>query len=110
MGFSETKNAIIKELIANKKDKDKALSIATAEKAGKSKSLESKTTINDNDKSDLKNADVNLEASLSLREAIKSLLGDVELSSNNADELHKEALAMVKIAHTTALKTVTSLS
>jgi hypothetical protein len=106
MGFSETKNSILKELVDSKKSKDKLLVLATTEKAAKENTLASKTTICENDSADLVNAENNQEASAHAKESAINLLADIELSCTNASELHGESLTMVEDAHHTASKAV----
>lgn len=112
MGYSEDKSKTLRELVAVKKSKDKALALATAEKAAKEKLRASKAAINTNDQADLKKAEANVDTVTDLKETLLNIVGNndktsaIEKSCANAKELHAKALEMVKIAHTTALKTV----
>lgn len=115
MGYSEDKNKTLRELVAAKKSKDKALAIATAEKAAKEKLQANKIAVNTNDQADLKNAEANVDTVIDLKETLLNIVGSgeknvqpsaIEKSCTNAKELHNKAMDMVKIAHTTALKTV----
>lgn len=104
MGFSETKNSIIQGLVSDKKEKDKRLTLATTEKSASEKTFASKTSISDNDKTDLTKAEANQNASGLAKESAVSLLKDIELSYKSSLVLHKEVSKMVEDAHQTALK------
>lgn len=104
MGFSEIKHTIIQGLVNDQKEKDKLLDLARTEKAASEKTLANKTTISDNDKTDLVNAESNQNASALTKESALSLLKDIELSYKGAWTLHKEVAKMVSDAHQTALK------
>lgn len=105
MGFSETKNSRIKSLVAKKKAKDKALTIAGSHKTAKTTALATKTQICQNDKADLENAEADQRASLLASESAEILLQDVTESCTRSMDLHKEVLKMVEDAHHAARKT-----
>lgn len=106
MGFSETKNDIIRKLVAVKKTKDKALSIAGAEKTAKETLLTATTNMNECDHANLRNAEAMIEPSVAVNGVLQNLLKEIGESCDASKKLQAEVLTMVKIAHTATIKTI----
>jgi hypothetical protein len=106
MGFSEIKNNAIKKLMAVKKAKDHSFDLASAERVAKDNELQSKINMADKHLARIHNADTAIMPLDEVNEILKSLLAEIKFSSTHTRNMHREALALVKLAHALALKTV----